>query len=76
MNIIIACVIGGGSLAGGRGNNVGALFGTMSLALLNNFFNLFEINQHVQSDARPGAAGGGCHGRLPQSPETAHARKE
>jgi len=49
MNIIIACVIGGGSLAGGRGNMVGALFGTMSLALLNNFFNLFEINQHVQS---------------------------
>lgn len=49
MNIIIACVIGGGSLLGGRGNMVGAVLGITFLALLNNFFNLFEINQHVQS---------------------------
>jgi ribose/xylose/arabinose/galactoside ABC-type transport system permease subunit len=49
LNIIIACIIGGGSLAGGKGNMLGAIFGTLFLALLNNAFNLFEVNQHVQS---------------------------
>jgi ribose/xylose/arabinose/galactoside ABC-type transport system permease subunit len=49
INIIIACIIGGGSLAGGKGNMLGAIFGTLFLALLNNAFNLFEVNQHVQS---------------------------
>ncbi|MDR0452532.1 MAG: ABC transporter permease [Treponema sp.] len=49
INIIIACIIGGGSLAGGKGNMLGAVFGTLFLALLNNAFNLFEVNQHVQS---------------------------
>ena len=49
MNIIISCVIGGGSLLGGKGNMVGALFGTAFLALLSNSFNLFDVNQRIQS---------------------------
>lgn len=49
MNVIISCVIGGGSLLGGKGNMVGALLGTFFLTLLSNAFNLYEINQHVQS---------------------------
>ncbi len=49
MNVIISCVIGGGSLLGGKGNMIGALFGTFFLSLLSNAFNLYEINQHVQS---------------------------
>jgi ribose transport system permease protein len=47
--VIIACIIGGGSLAGGKGNMPGAIFGIVFLVLLNNAFNLYEVNQHVQS---------------------------
>jgi ribose/xylose/arabinose/galactoside ABC-type transport system permease subunit len=49
LNVIIACIIGGGSLAGGKGNIPGAVFGILFLVLLNNAFNLYEVNQHVQS---------------------------
>jgi ribose/xylose/arabinose/galactoside ABC-type transport system permease subunit len=49
LNVIIACIIGGGSLAGGKGNMAGAVFGIMFLVLLNNAFNLYDVNQHVQS---------------------------
>ncbi len=49
MNIIIACIIGGGSLAGGRGNMLGAVLGILFLTLLNNSFNLFDVNQYIQS---------------------------
>jgi ribose/xylose/arabinose/galactoside ABC-type transport system permease subunit len=49
LNVIIACIIGGGSLKGGRGNIPGAVFGMLFLVLLNNAFNLYEVNQHVQS---------------------------
>lgn len=49
LNVIIACIIGGGSLAGGKGNMAGSVFGLLFLVLLNNAFNLYEVNQHVQS---------------------------
>jgi ribose/xylose/arabinose/galactoside ABC-type transport system permease subunit len=49
LNVIIACIIGGGSLAGGKGNMGGAVFGMFFLVLLNNAFNLYDVNQHVQS---------------------------
>jgi ribose/xylose/arabinose/galactoside ABC-type transport system permease subunit len=49
LNVIIACIIGGGSLAGGKGNMAGAVFGLLFLVLLNNAFNLHDVNQHVQS---------------------------
>jgi ribose/xylose/arabinose/galactoside ABC-type transport system permease subunit len=49
LNVIIACIIGGGSLAGGKGNMGGAVFGILFFVLLNNAFNLYDVNQHVQS---------------------------
>lgn len=49
LNVIIACIIGGGSLAGGKGNMPGAVLGMLFLVLLNNAFNLYDVNQHVQS---------------------------
>ncbi len=49
MDILIACIIGGGSLMGGKGDMKGAFFGTAFVALLNNAFNLFEINSLFES---------------------------
>jgi ribose/xylose/arabinose/galactoside ABC-type transport system permease subunit len=49
LNVIIACIIGGGSLAGGKGNMAGAVFGLLFLVLLNNAINLYDVNQHFQS---------------------------
>lgn len=49
MNIMIACIIGGSSLLGGKGDMVGALFGTLFISLLSNGFNLFEINPQWQN---------------------------
>lgn len=49
MNIMIACIIGGGSLLGGKGDMLGALFGTLFISLLSNGFNLFEINPQWQN---------------------------
>lgn len=43
MDIIIACIIGGGSLNGGKGSIVGGIFGTVFMVLMSNSFNLFEI---------------------------------
>lgn len=44
VDILIACVVGGGSLLGGKGDVAGALTGTIFLILLDNAFNLFGIN--------------------------------
>lgn len=49
MNVIIACVIGGGSMNGGQGTILGALFGIVFLALLQNAFNLFNVDPSIQS---------------------------
>jgi ribose/xylose/arabinose/galactoside ABC-type transport system permease subunit len=49
MNIIIACLIGGGSLKGGKGTIVGCFLGTLFVSLLKNAFNLFEINSSWQN---------------------------
>ena len=49
MNIIIACIIGGGSLAGGQGSVVGAFFGMAFMALMNDAFNLYTIAPQWQS---------------------------
>jgi ribose transport system permease protein len=48
MNVIIACVIGGGSLYGGKGSIPGALFGIMFLSFLQNAFNIFEFESSMQ----------------------------
>jgi len=44
MNIIIGCIIGGGSLLGGKGTVLGGLTGIAFVTLLKNAFTLFEIN--------------------------------
>lgn len=48
MNVIIACVIGGGSLNGGQGSIPGALFGIIFLSFLQNAFNIFEFESSMQ----------------------------
>ena len=48
MNVIIACVIGGGSLNGGQGSIPGSLFGIIFLSLLQNAFNLFDFESSMQ----------------------------
>ena len=49
MDIIIACIIGGGSLAGGQGSVVGAFFGMAFMVLMSNAFNLYEVAPQWQS---------------------------
>ncbi len=49
MTIIISCLIGGGSLAGGQGSVIGAFLGITFMALLNNSFNLLEIQSQWQN---------------------------
>lgn len=46
--ILIACLIGGASMAGGKGSVFGAIIGTMLMVLLRNFFNLYEIDPQFQ----------------------------
>lgn len=49
MSIIISCLIGGGSIAGGQGSIIGALLGVAFMSLLNNSFNLLEVAPHWQN---------------------------
>jgi ribose/xylose/arabinose/galactoside ABC-type transport system permease subunit len=49
MNIIIACIIGGGSLIGGQGSIIGAISGMVFMALMSNAFNLFSIAPQWQN---------------------------
>lgn len=49
MNCIIACVVGGGSFAGGKGSALGAILGVTFMSLLTNMFNLFEMKVQLQN---------------------------
>ncbi|MGA2478554.1 MAG: hypothetical protein ABSG63_07365, partial [Spirochaetia bacterium] len=49
MSIIISCIIGGGSLAGGKGSILGAVFGVIFITLVGNSFNLFEVQPQWQN---------------------------
>lgn len=49
MTCIIACIVGGGSFAGGKGKATGALFGTIFISLLSNMFNLWEVKAMFQN---------------------------
>ncbi|MDT3378551.1 ABC transporter permease [Labrys neptuniae] len=49
MNIIIACLVGGGSIAGGKGSLIGAMLGVGFISLMTNAFNLFEVPSEWQS---------------------------
>lgn len=43
LQIIIACLVGGASIAGGRGSVLGSVLGVLFITLVNNAFNLFEV---------------------------------
>lgn len=49
MQIFIACLLGGGSIAGGKGSYLGALVGVMFIALLTNAFNLLRVPSEWQA---------------------------
>jgi ribose transport system permease protein len=49
MTCMIACVVGGGSFAGGKGSPLGALFGVMFMSLLTNMFNLLQMKTQLQN---------------------------
>jgi len=49
LQIIIACLIGGASIAGGQGSIVGALFGVVFMSLIVNLFNILEISSFWQN---------------------------
>lgn len=49
MDIIIAAVLGGISLSGGKGNIVGVLFGVLLLAVMANGMTLLNVNSYMQA---------------------------
>lgn len=49
MTCIIACVVGGGSFAGGKGSALGAVLGVAFMSLLTNMFNLLEMKPQLQN---------------------------
>lgn len=49
MTCIIACVVGGGSFAGGKGSALGAVMGVAFMSLLTNMFNLLELTTQLQN---------------------------
>jgi len=48
INIIISCLIGGATIAGGRGSIVGAFLGVVFMSILINFFNILEVGIFLQ----------------------------
>jgi ribose/xylose/arabinose/galactoside ABC-type transport system permease subunit len=49
MTCMIACVVGGGSFAGGKGSALGAVLGVAFMSLLTNMFNLLEMKAQLQN---------------------------
>jgi len=49
LQIVIACLIGGASIAGGQGSIVGGLLGVMFMSLIVNLFNIMEISSFWQN---------------------------
>lgn len=43
LNFIIACILGGASLAGGKGSGVGVVLGVVAMSLVSNAFNLLRV---------------------------------
>ena len=48
LNAIAACVIGGASLAGGRGSVIGTLGGVVLLGLIDNLLTLYDVQSYWQ----------------------------
>ena len=49
LDAIAAVVLGGTSIAGGRGSLVGTLLGALLLGVLNNGLNMVGVNPYVQT---------------------------
>ncbi len=52
LSVITAVVLGGASLAGGRGTMIGTLFGLLVISVLNNGLTLLNVNSFWQDVAR------------------------
>lgn len=51
LEVIIACLIGGSTIAGGKGSVLGSVLGVAFITLVNNAFNLFEVASQWQKVA-------------------------
>lgn len=49
MDAIAAVVVGGTSMAGGRGSIIGTVFGTLIVAVMNNLLNLIGVDPYLSS---------------------------
>lgn len=49
LQIVIACLIGGASIAGGQGSIIGGLLGVTFMSLIVNLFNIMEISSFWQN---------------------------
>ncbi len=48
LDVIAAVVVGGASLAGGRGNVINTIFGVLILSIISNLMNLMNISGYNQ----------------------------
>lgn len=52
LDAVSAAILGGVALQGGRGNLIGVFFAVVSLVLVNNMFNLLDLNTNLQDIAK------------------------
>jgi ribose transport system permease protein len=52
LDAVSAAILGGVALQGGRGNLIGVLLASMALVLVNNTFNLLDLNTNLQNIAK------------------------
>ncbi|MGV3549208.1 ABC transporter permease [Rhizobium sp.] len=52
LDAVSAAILGGVALQGGRGNLIGVFFAAVSLVLVNNMFNLLDLNTNLQDIAK------------------------
>lgn len=52
LDAVSAAILGGVALQGGRGNLIGVFFAAVALVLVNNMFNLLDLNTNLQDIAK------------------------
>ena len=52
LDAVSAAILGGVALQGGRGNLIGVFFASVALVLVNNMFNLLDLNTNLQDIAK------------------------